>query len=398
VESRPRRWARPLALAAALGVPAAAIAHERWVKRVYLPFDKAYFQHMTGQVLRFSLGAALAVTGVVTAWYLLAVPIVDKLTPHSAEDREREARRPAWQRLARFVVRFLLDADEDNRFMEVGERLAAGVFQRLPAAVLALGAIQGWFVMPSFPLHDPTGPYLKGLSIALALWVLVGRQLRALGVAMFFGFAWLSVDYGSAAVDAIPVLASAFYYFYADDPRRVNARQLAGMRVSLGAGFFLLGLINKIYHAELFIAVGDAFPELVRGSQKMFPWITRESWSFTTALGEMTFGLLLLLGLFDKLTTLALTIIFANFIFIFGAAEIVHIYPIVGFLVLFFHAPPGTLLDGAVFRSHVKLWSASGHSTSPILYPLAVGVVAVLAGALLMFGPLFFVVHVLPRL
>jgi uncharacterized membrane protein YphA (DoxX/SURF4 family) len=382
---------------AALVAPALAWAHERWVKRVQKPYDHEYFCSMSGEVLRFSLLAAVAVAGVVVAWYLVAVPLADRLTPRTREAREREARRHPLVRHGRLLLRFFLDADEDHGWMERGERIAAEVFKRLPAAVLLLGVYEGWFVMPSFPLHGPAAPVVRGVAVVLALWVLVGRWLRELGIAFLVGFLWLCIDYGPAAVDAVPVLASAFFYLFAKDPRVVNARQIVGVRVSLGVGFFLLGLINKIYHAELFISVGDAFPQLVEGTQKVFPWMTRECWSFTTALGEMTFGLLLLLGLFDKIATLALSMIFAHFITVFGWPEIVHIYPICGFAVLFFHAPPGTLLDGAVFRTHVRLWHFTGHSASPALFPVAVGLVAVATGALLMFLPLFLFIQIIPN-
>jgi hypothetical protein len=76
----------------------------------------------------------------------------------------------------------------------------------------------------------------------------------------------------------------------------------------------------------------------------------------------------------------------------------VHIYPIAGFAILFFHAPPGTLLDGVVFRAHTRLWHWSGHSASRALFPLAVGVVGFMTGALLMFWPLALAIHVIPRL
>ena len=266
------------------------------------------------------------------------------------------------------------------------------------AAVLALGAFMGWIVMPSFPAHGPVGTVIRFAQLGLAVWILCGGRLRELGLVTFALFAWLVFEYREVAVDAVPVLASAFFWLYARDPDVVNSRQLAGIRVSLGVGFFLLGLINKIFYARLFIAVGDAYPQLLDGPRQMFPGLTREAWSFTTGLGEMTFGLLLLLGLFDKLTTVALAAIFSNFVLVFGFDEIVHIYPICGFFVLFFHAPPGTVLDGALFRIHVRLWHASRHSSSPALFPVAVGLVAAATATLLMFLPLLLFVHLIPRL
>jgi hypothetical protein len=236
------------------------------------------------------------------------------------------------------------------------------------------------------------------LEAVVALWILSGRFQVALGVVFLAVFAGLCAGYRLAAVDAIPILASAFFYLFARRGIPLNERQVAGIRLGLGVGFFLLGLVNKIYDAELFIGVGDSYPRLLTGPQSVFPWLTRESWSFTTALGEMTFGLLLVLGIFRRLTSLALTLIFGNFILVFGWAEIVHLYPMAGFAVLFLHASPGTALDGILFRAHVRAWRALGYRTSFLLYRATVFVVAVAAGALLLFAPLYAVVQLAPRL
>jgi uncharacterized membrane protein YphA (DoxX/SURF4 family) len=171
------------------------------------------------------------------------------------------------------------------------------------------------------------------------------------------------------------------------------------MRVSLGLGFFLLGLINKIYLApELFIGVGDQHPELLIGPQAMFPGLTREAWAFTTALGEMVFGLLLLFGVFSRISTLVLTLVFANFILVFGVDEIVHVYPIAGFLLLFFRGSLGSSLDGVVFRQNLRIWRWLRHTSSRVIYGGAVTSVAAAAAGLLMFLPLLLIVEVVPVL
>src|SRR6185503_6562068 len=193
------------------------------------------------------------------------------------------------------------------------------------------------------------------------------------------------------------VLASAFFYLFQRKEGGVNARQLLGMRLSLGVGFFLLGLVNKIFLApELFIGVGDQHPDLLIGPQAMFPGLTREAWSFTTALGEMVFGLLLLCGVFNRITTLVLTFVFANFILVFGLAEIVHVYPIAGFLLLFFRGSIGTSLDGLVFRINVGFWRWLRRSSSRLVYGGAVSMVAGAAAGLLMFLPLVLITEVVP--
>jgi len=294
------------------------------------------------------------------------------------------------------LVRFFLDGYIAGPGLARAEAIAVVVFARLPGLVFLLGAWSGWLVMPSFPIEGTLALPLRVAEIVVALWILSGRFQVALGVALLVVYAGLCAGYRLAAVDAIPLLASAFFYLYARRGTALNERQVVGIRVGLGVGFFLLGLVNKIYDAELFIGVGDSYPHLVTGPQSVFPWLTREAWSFTTALGEMTFGLLLLLGVFSRLTSLALALIFANFILVFGWAEIVHLYPIAGFAVLFFHAAPGTALDGILFRTHVRAWRAMGYRTSYLLYRASVFVVAVSVGALLLFTPLYLTVQVVP--
>lgn len=391
-----------LLVALALLAPTLAFAHERWVPNTpRFPVNRAYFQSMTGEVLLFSLLGSFAIFGVVVLWYLSAPGIVDALTPITPSAQKREAARPFVIRTARGVTRFLLDGPTESAFMRRGLVVAELVFGRIPALVLLLGAYQGWLVMPSYPLPlGDLGNALRGVAVALAAWILSGLFWPALGGVLFLVFGYLCFAYGIAGVDAIPVLGSVFYYLFAKKGASgVNARQLLGMRLSLGFGFFLLGLVNKIFLApELFIGVGDQHPELLIGPQAMFPGLTREAWSFTTALGEMVFGLLLLFGVFSRVSTLVLTFVFANFILVFGLDEIVHVYPIAGFLLLFFRGSLGSSLDGVVFRQNLRFWRWFRHTSSRVVYSGAVASVAAFAATLLMFVPLLLVVEVVPVL
>jgi hypothetical protein len=396
--SRSARWLSALGGAIGIALAAPAAAHERWVPHAYRPYDQGYFRSLAGETLELSLLAALGVACAVAVWYLLATPLSERLSLRSTEARAREATLPAPMRAARGLLRFALDGDVSWPAWQRGLWAAAVVFSRIPGAVLALGVVQGWLVMPSFPLHGPLAPVVRIAEAVLAAWCLWGRYPRQLGVALFAVFGWLILDYGIASIDAIPVLASAFFYYYATPGQAVNTRQLAGIRVSLGLGFMLLGLVNKIWHAELFIGVGDQFPELLDGPRQLIPTLTRESWSFSTALGEITFGLLLLLGLFDKLTTIALSAIFANFVLVFGWAEVVHFYPIAGFALLFFRAPPGTVLDGVLFRTHVDLWRRLQHPSGQTAYRAAVFLVSIATAITLMLGPIWLFVEVIPRI
>ncbi|HEY4185187.1 MAG TPA: hypothetical protein VGP07_08970 [Polyangia bacterium] len=384
-------------IAVVLSAPAPLWAHERWVMHAFKPFNRDYFRSMSGEVLHLSLLAAAAVAVIIGLWYLGATVLLDRLTPTSVEKQLEREQRGSLLRPLGALLRFFLDGYMPSSGMARAERISVLVFARLPGLVFLLGAAESWVVMPSFPVVGQLGLVLRTLEVVVGLWILSGWGQVWLGGVLMAVFTGLCAGYGLAAVDAIPVLASAFFYLFSRRGIALNAQQVAGIRFGLGVGFFLLGLVNKIYDAELFIGVGDSYPYLVTGPQKMIPWLTRESWSFTTALGEMTFGLLLLLGVFSRLTSLALALIFANFILVFGWAEIVHLYPIAGFAVLFFHASPGTALDGILFRTHVRAWRAMGYRTSFLLYRAAVVVVAVTTGGLLLFAPLYLAVQLVPR-
>ncbi|MFO0756391.1 MAG: hypothetical protein U0359_07865 [Byssovorax sp.] len=387
-------------VAAILLAPAIAFAHERWVPNdPRFPIDRRYFQAMRGEVLAYSIGASLAIFGVVVLWYLFAPALVDALTPLTPAARAAEARRPLPVRLLRLGLRFLLDGPSESAFMKHGRKVSTFFFSRVPVFVLGLGALQGWLVMPSYPLpQNDLGTALRVVEVLLAVWTASGLFYPVLGGVMLVVYVYLCAAYGIAGIDAIPVLASAFYYLFYKKGGEVTEKQLIGVRLSLGVGFFLLGLINKIYLAELFIGVGDQHPALLIGPQAMFPGLTREAWSFTTALGEMVFGLLLLFGVFNRITTLLLSFVFGNFILVFGLAEIVHVYPIAGFLLLFFRDSLGGSLDGLVFRINLGFWSVLRGRSARLLYTSAVTTVGLGAALGLMLTPLVLITEVVPAL
>ncbi len=392
----PKVWPTVLAV---LLAPAVAWAHERWVPNaIRFPVDRSYFQSMTGEVLVLALAATLTVFGVIFVWYLSVPTLVDTLVPSTAS--AAGASLSPLRRIARYFFRLALDGDVSGPIFDFALRVAAFVFSRVPAFVLALGAYEGWLVMPSYPLGgDGFDLILRYVEVGLAVWALLGVFPRILGGVFFAVYGYLIVRWDIVAIDAIPVLASAFFYVFSE--RRgpvVNTRQLLGMRLSLGVGFFLLGLINKIYLAEIFIGVADQHPDLLIGPQALIPGLTRETWCYATALGEMVFGLLLLVGVFNRITTLVLALIFANFVGVFGWAEVVHVYPISGFVLLFFRGRLGTSLDGLVFRANVRLWQRFRHTSWRLLHTTAITTVAAASAAGLFFLPLLLTVEVVPRL
>jgi len=129
------------AVAGLLVSPSLAVAHERWVKHDFQPFDRGYFQSMTGQVLRLSVTAAAAVVVVVALWYLAAIGVLERVTPTSAERKaERERKGRVRHPLVAFL-RFFLDGYVASPVLARVEIAAVMVFARLPGLVLLLGAV-----------------------------------------------------------------------------------------------------------------------------------------------------------------------------------------------------------------------------------------------------------------
>ena len=104
-----------------------AIAHERWVPHnVLAPINHAYFRSMRGEVLFYSLAAAGAIACIILLWYLVAIEVVERLTPATAEARERENRRGPIDRNARRVL-----VGKDAWFLDKLVRLFGSAYQRV---------------------------------------------------------------------------------------------------------------------------------------------------------------------------------------------------------------------------------------------------------------------------
>lgn len=399
-ESKQRSRLVLAALAVCLLVPATVWAHARWIpNNIRWPINLAYFQSLEGNTLLLTLAGTVSLAGVIIAFFVVAPGVVERLTPVTDAQRQAEAHMNAAVRGLRYFVRLLLDGPFVSRTMETGLEVATFIFSKIPAPVLFLGAYQGWVVMPSYPLSGVVGDVLTVASVVLGIWVLIGKWLRPLGTIMFLIYFYLIYEYGVAGVDAIPVLASAFFYFYHDPENPgVNGRQLLGMRLSLGIGFYLLGLINKIYLAQLIIGVADHYPQLVAGPQASIPDLTREGWAFSGAIGEMVFGMLVLIGVFNRATTLALAFIFGNFVLVFGWPEVVHIYPIAGFIILFFRGPLGSPLDGPVFNLAVKLMDSMKGISFQAARLLSVGMIGTGFAFATMLVPTWFFMEQVPHM
>ena len=120
--------------------PALAWAHERWIPNTpRFPINRAYFQSMSGEVLLTSLGATLALFGVVLVWYLLVPSLVDAVGTSAAT--ASSAQESPLRRVGRYLFRLALDGDVPGSGFARAQRISAFVFTRIPAFVLGLGGV-----------------------------------------------------------------------------------------------------------------------------------------------------------------------------------------------------------------------------------------------------------------
>lgn len=384
-------------LAAVLFAPAVVHAHARWVEfELKESVDVAYFRSFSGEVMYVTLAYTLLLVLMTFLWYAVVVPWQVRVCHSSFPGVKRE---PLKTRILHYVAWLCTDCRFSGKKAQIFLHASAIVFAKIPAFVMLLGAWSGWILMPSFPVEGIARVIFTVVQIALAVWVLSGKALRPLGSVLMAIFVYLGVVYGIAAVDVIPVFASAaFYYWSTGVVTDLNHRQLEGVRIALGAGFFLLGLVNKIYIAELVIGVADNYPSVIEGSRALIPTLTREAWALHSGLVEMVFGLAVLFGVFTRVSSVMLTFIFSSLILVFGWSEVVHIYPIAGFLLLFMWGPNVVTLDhlfDPIYRFFTK---HGGKSVKPrMVQTLSAASVALTVGLMAMIVPMLIVTEVLPR-
>ena len=321
--------------------PSAAEAHERFVKHDLLqPIRSEFFHGLDPNLLSISLRVYVAMALLLFLW-LAREPIAHWLLGGAMPD----GRRHRWLRA---VYAFFADKPlEGAAFVRMGD-WAYGFLMRSPALVLMYSAANYALIMPSFPLERSTAAVFQYAQVLAAIAIITQTALPFIGAAIFGTFfLYLLPAYGwSVAVDVLPVLTIALVYvsspcrLFGNEAPRLTPRQVRWVRLTLGFSFLALGWM-KAYNHELIIGLADNYPWVMDDLLiKLFyagtdPRCQRECWSVAFAGCEVMAGFLIMLGVFTRFWAVQMVLIFGKLMVVdFGWAEIPHVYPIAGFLVL----------------------------------------------------------------
>lgn len=319
-----------------------AEAHERFVKHDLLqPIQPEFFRALDPNLFSISLRVYIAMAFLLFLW-LAREPIqewLDRMMPKGGLRR--------WQGL---VYAFFADKPvEGAAFARMGD-WAYEFLVRSPALVLMYSAANYALIMPSFPLERSTAAIFQYAQVLAAIAIITQTALPLVGMAIFGAFfLYLMPVYGwSVAVDVLPVLTIALVYVwparraFGSDTPRLTRQQVRWVRLTLGFGFLALGWM-KAYNHALIIGLADNYPWVMNDPLiKLFyvgtdPRCQRECWSLAFAGCEVMAGFLLMLGVFTRFWAIQMVLIFTKLMVVdFGWAEIPHVYPIAGFLVLAF--------------------------------------------------------------
>jgi hypothetical protein len=320
----------------------AAEAHERFIPHTpTAPLHEDFFQSLNPDMLTIGLRGALVMAMLMALWLLrqpLAAYVEQTLLRHLPG-------RP--KQLLRLLACFLMDQPVAHPwFKAVGEWVMV-FFLRCLALVLIFSANRQALVIPSYPLEPATLPLFQFAQVALAAGILTQTLLPVCGAMIFGLFLYQLVAFDwIIAVDMLPVLLVAGVYLsspwnsWKHGMTTLNQRQIRGIRLVLGVGFFALGWL-KIYNCYLTVGVADNFPAVMDdpliqlfylGTNALYQ---RECWIMAFAMAEIMTGFLLLMGVFCRVWCLLLIGMFTKLMVVdFGWAELPHLYFIGLFLVL----------------------------------------------------------------
>ncbi len=352
------------ALSAAVALPTAALAHERFVKHdVLQPFPHDFFFHVDHNVVSIAVRVCLAMAAVLFLWFrrhAIEAFIETKLRA-GATGRRAD--------LIRFGLRFVTDQPMAARWFERIGEWAVILFLRCPGLVLMYAASNSSLVMPTYPLAEPTKALFQYASVALGIAIITQLALPLCGAAIFaiFGYIVFAYDW-KLAVDVLPVLSVAIVYVtcpwnsHARLITSLSRRQIRLVRLVLGFSFFALGWM-KIYNPDDVIGVAQNFPTVTEDVLiKLFycgtdPRLKTGCWLVAFALSEVLSGFLVMVGVFSRAWSLQLVYVFTKLMVVdFGWPEIPHLYPIGAFFLLAFSNQLSNELDGEPRAAGDRRW------------------------------------------
>jgi uncharacterized membrane protein YphA (DoxX/SURF4 family) len=337
-----KRYQAALATSLLLLAPAAAQAHERFIRHdLKHRLQEEFFRRDPGHFL--GMNPNMSHIGVfVTA--LLAVLMMIWFLRESLDEGIRYGLlyrlRGSLQRVLHNLACFIMDKPvRVGWFYALGE-WSVIMFMRSPALVLMYSATNDSLVMPSYPLDPSSAIYFKFLQALLAVLILTQTLLPLCGALVLGTWLYLFKWGPFVVADALPVVTVSVLYLSAPWQShklaitRLNAQQARWVRIILGFGFLVLGWL-KVYNHDLTAGVIDNYPSVMNDPLvSMFaagtdPALARETWVVAFGMAEVLSGFMLMTGIFTRFWCCMMLWIFVKLmVFDFGWDEIPHIYPI----------------------------------------------------------------------
>lgn len=199
----------------------------------------------------------------------------------------------------------------------------------------------GYVFAPNLEASGRMGLLLLGLQALIGLMFLLGIYARAGAVLLIGLFALATFKYGiSNTVDATEILGIALFMLIAGRPkwRIIESLKIKEwfskwsdyavpiLRVGTGINLMVLGFTEKILTPSLtqnFLANYHwNFMEVLG-----FASFTNYWFAFSAGMTEFIFGLMLLLGLVTRITTIALAVFLATTLYLLGPVELIGHLP-----------------------------------------------------------------------
>lgn len=339
-----KRWQGWLCASLVLLLPAAAFAHERFVKHDILhPLHRDFFRRLDPNMLNIAWRVFALMALMLFIWFMRDT--LDNFVENRLL-RKLQGKPKQWVHL---LACFLTDKPVDHPWFKMIGQWSVIFFLRSLALVLIYSATNDALVMPSYPLEPSTASIFKYAQVIMAVGIITQMFLPFGGATILGTFMYLIYAYDwKIVVDVLPILAVTVIYVSSpwDSSRRaiteITKPQMHWVRLVLGFSFFALGWM-KIYNHDLTVGVADNYPAVMEDPMiKMFyagtdPFYKRECWIMGFAMAEVLAGVLVLLGSFNRLWCAMMVYIFSKLLLVdFGWAEIPHLYPISAFLAVTF--------------------------------------------------------------
>jgi len=328
------------ALACLVFLQGAASAHERWVHHDLIrPFDRMLFDRLCWT----NALAGLAILGALLALSWLARH--DPLSPPAATQRPASQRRFPWP----------------LEWCPTVLRLCYGF-------TLVAFALRGQYLAPDLRAGGTVeGQLLIGAAAAAGSLLILGYRTRESALVTLAIFAWAVLRRPFEAFDLVSISARdvlcygevtgiALYLAIVGPgrlaldswrrsqthlPEEAHRVGVALNRIALGATLCLLGLV-KFVIPELFMGVVQNNPEVFYAPFEEFLGVSEEEVVFGASVIEVSLGLLLILGIYTRVTVLVLGTVFVTTAILFQEEVLGHL-PLVGMVLVLLVEGGGSL-------------------------------------------------------